>query len=350
MTKNNIISKISIIVPLYNKAPYVRKALESIMSQTYKDFDLIIVDDGSTDNSLEVVNEYIRDVLCVMCDVCKNVRVIQQNNAGVAAARNNGVKASKGEYVCYLDADDWWEPTFLEEMEKLIKEYPDAGIYASNYIYYKPGKTHVALSLPRGNIDYPEAYLQSGSMPVTSITTCMPRKVFDEMGGFPLGIKLGEDFLLWAKTALHYPVAFSEKPLAYYNNDVPASLRATRNLHAPEYHMLFHLDPIVEEIHKTSNIKHQTSHTVHRTPYTIHRDAWMRLLDKLRVSGLMEYWMSDEYHDVAAAELAKVDWSKQPRSAKAQYEKPIWFLKAKHRFMRIGSYCKQLFVNVIYNR
>ena len=331
----------SVIVPLYNKAPYVRKALESVLAQTVNDFELIIVDDGSRDESMIVVQDFIRDVSCMMYDVCEKIKVIQQENAGVAAARNNGVAISNGEYVCFLDADDWWEPTFLEEMDKLIAEYPDAGLYASNYVYYKPGKTHVVLSLPRGYINYPEAYLQSGSMPVTSITTCMPRKVFDEMRGFPVGIKLGEDFLLWAKTALHYKVAFCEKPLAYYNNDVPASLRATRNLHAPEHHMLFNLASLENEIANLSLVHSFTPSRV---------TSWKLLLDKLRVSGLMDYWLSEEYHDVATAELAKVDWSKQPKSAKAQYEKPIWFLRAKHRFMLIGSYCKQLLVNVIYNR
>lgn len=328
--------RFSVVVPLYNKAPYVRKALESIMSQTYKDFDLIIVDDGSTDGSAAICEEYLSTLYTIHRTALENIRLLSQPNSGVAAARNRGVAESHGEYVCFLDADDWWEPTFLDEMDHLITEYPDAGIYASNYIYYKPGKTHVVLSLPRGYFNYPEAYLQSGSMPVTSITTCMPRKVFDEMGGFPLGIKLGEDFLLWAKTALKYKVAFSEKPLAYYNNDVPASLRATRNLHAPQYHMLFHLDPIEDEIHKTSHFTHNTS------------AAWLALLDKLRVSGLLDYWLSDEYHEVAAAELAKVDWSKQPKSAKAQYEKPIWFLKAKRCFMQIGSYCKQRLIKLLH--
>ena len=328
--------RFSIIVPLYNKAPYVRKALESIASQTYRDFELIIVDDGSTDNSLEVVNEYIRDVLCVMYDVCKNVRVIHQKNSGVAAARNRGVAESHGEYVCFLDADDWWEPTFLEEMDSLISEYPEAGIYCTNYIYYKPGKTHVALQLERGYMNYPEAYLH-GEMPIWTGATCMPRKVFDEMGGFPVGIKLGEDFLLWAKTALKYKVAFCEKPLAYYNNDVPAHLRATRNLHAPKHHMLFNLQPIEAEI--GCNVES-----------VMCKDEWKELLDILRVSGLMEYWLSDEYHDIAAAELAKVDWSKQPRSAKAQYEKPIWFLKAKRRFMQVGSYCKQKLIRMRYKK
>ena len=323
-----MIPRFSIIVPLYNKAPYIRRALESITSQTFKDWECIIVDDGSTDESLSIVQEVKSKE-----PGAESINIMHQKNAGVATARNNGVAACHGECVCFLDADDWWEPTFLEEMDRLIAEYPDAGLYASNYIYYKPGKTHVALSLPRGYINYPEAYLQSSSMPVWTGATCMPRKVFDEMGGFPMGIKLGEDFLLWAKTALHYPVVCSEKPLAYYNNDVPASLRATRNLHAPEYHMLFNLGPLEREIEQSTTDQQSV--------------IWKQLLDKLRASGLMDYWLSNEYHNAAASELPKVDWSKQPKSAKAQYEKPIWLLKVKRWIMRAGSYCKQRLIYII---
>lgn len=334
-------------MPLYNKALFVRKALQSIASQTYRDFELIVVDDGSTDGSQDVVRDFVRNDgmsrLRLNEPLTLNderLKILTQSNSGVAVARNNGVAASKGEYVCFLDADDWWEPTFLEEMDKLIVEYPNAGIYATNYIYYKPGKTHVALSLPRGYMNYPEAYLQSGSMPVWTGATCMPRKVFDEMGGFPVGIKLGEDFLLWAKTAIHYPVASCEKPLAYYNNDIPAYLRATRNLHKPEHHMLFNLEPLEQEL-----ARRESDSPSFRKGQGV---GFHLLLDNLRVSGLLEYWLSDEYHDIAASELAKIDWSRQPRSAKAQYEKPIWFLKAKRRFMQIGSYWKQKLVRIHY--
>lgn len=313
--------RFSVIMPLFNKERYVKKAIESVLAQTYRDYELIIVDDGSTDNSLEVVRGLkIED---------RRFKILTQSNSGVAVARNNGVAASKGEYVCFLDADDWWEPTFLEEMDRLIREYPDAGLYATNYVYYKPGKTHVALKIERGYMNYPEVYLHSTAMPVWTGAACMPRKVFDEMGGFPVGIKLGEDFLLWAKTALQYKVAFCEKPLAYYNNDVPAHLRATRNLHAPEHHMLFHLNEIEREL----RAKSQESR--------VESEEWKALLDKLRVSGLMAYWLSEEYHDAAAEELKKVDWSKQPKIAKAQYEIPIWLLKTKRRFMQVGSYFKQ---------
>ena len=323
--------RFSVTVPLYNKAPFVKKTLDSIVSQSKTDWECIIVDDGSTDGSAAICEEYLKDKFETI-NLKLEIRILRQPNFGVAAARNNGVVASKGEYLCFLDADDWWEPTYLEEMDRLIKEYPDAGLYATNYVYYKPGKTHVALKLERGYMNYPEAYLH-GEMPVWTGAACMPRKVFDEMGGFPVGIKLGEDFLLWAKTALHYPVAFCEKPLAYYNNDVPAHLRATRNLHAPAHHMLFHLDSIEE--------------TIHHTPYTIHQQAaWTQLLDKLRISGLMDYWLSAEYHSAAVAELAKVDWTMQPRKAQAQYKRPIWYLKARRRFMQIGSYFKQKMIKL----
>ena len=345
--------KFSVIMPLYNKALYVQHALETIAAQTFKDFELIIVDDGSTDNSAAICEEFIKqqptsdsslkgeELSSIEGPVdvhrTKNggrLHLIRQANAGVAAARNRGVAESHGEFLCFLDADDWWEPTFLEEMDKLIAEYPNAGIFCTNYIYYKPGKTHVAIKHPTGYMNYPETYLH-GEMPVWTGATCMPRRVFDEMGGFPVGIKLGEDFLLWAKTAIKYKVAFCEKPLAYYNNDVPASLRATHNLHAPEYHMLFNLQPIESEIEcKVESVRC--------------KEEWKALLDKLRVVGLMDYWLDERYHDDAAKELAKVDWSKQSKTVVRQYKTPIWILRARRRFMQVGSYLKQKFIRFIY--
>ena len=332
--------KFSVIIPLYNKAPYIRKALESVLAQTYTDYEVIVVDDGSTDDSCAIADEFVREAMGNglwaideetnrQSPIANRLMLLKQQNAGVSAARNNGVAQASGDYITFLDADDWWEPTYLERMAQLIEDYPEAGLYACNYVYYKPGKTHVALNIPTGYINYPKAYYESGAMPVTSITAIMPRTVFDDMEGFPLGIKLGEDFLLWAKTAMHYPVAFLNEPLAYYNNDVPVALRATRNLHHPNNHMLFRMDGIASSLSPlASNLK----------------SDWQALLDKLRVNGLLEYWMSKEYHDIAAQELAKVDWSKQPDSVKRMYKTPIWILKAKRQVMKWGSWCKQALV------
>ena len=383
--------KFSVIIPLYNKAPYIRKALESVLAQTYTDYELIIVDDGSTDGSFTIAKQFIDERLKVKGEEDEvkgyrlkvkgkensgtetngyklspiNYKLIRQANSGVSAARNNGVAQAQGEYLAFLDADDWWESAYLERMAQLINDYPDAGLYACNYVYYKPGKTHVALNIPTGYINYPKAYYESDAMPVWTGAAMIHRHVYEEMGGFPLGIKLGEDFLLWSKIALHYSVAFLNEPLAWYNNDVPATLRATRNLHAPEHHMLFRLelafgdeeckvesakckgegDEFIDESLKVKGTKNSKADTpasrlIALSPHRL-SDDWSRLLDKLRVNGLLEYWMSDEYHELAVIELAKVDWNQQPNSMRRMYKTPIWMLKMKRWVMRLGSYIKQ---------
>ena len=363
--------KFSIIIPLYNKAPYVKKALESVFAQTYIDYEMIVVDDGSTDDSCAIADKIVREAMgnglwaideetnC-QSPIANRLMLLKQQNQGVSAARNNGVAQAQGDYIAFLDADDWWEPTYLERMAQLIEDYPEAGLYACNYVYYKPGKTHVALDIPTGYINYPKAYYESGAMPVTSITAIMPRTVFDEMGGFPVGIKLGEDFLLWAKTAMHYPVAFLNEALAWYNNDVPVALRATRNLHKPEHHMLFNLGLLGDEAIRRIDENNSKAVTSAFTPYTARmgdtqqlccdtpsKADWKSLLDKLRVNGLLDYWIDSRYHDIAAQELAKVDWSQQPDSVKQIYKTPIWMLKSKRLVMKWGSAVKQVVIKVM---
>lgn len=337
--------KFSVIIPLYNKEPYVKKALETVCAQTYRDYEIIVINDGSSDNSAIIAEDYLASIDGI------NYRIIDQPNSGVSAARNNGVAQASGDYIAFLDADDWWEPIYLERMAQLIENYPEAGLYTCNYVYYKPGKTHVALNIPTGYINYPKAYYEGGAMPVWTGAAIMLRALFDEMGGFPVGIKLGEDFLLWAKTALHYPVAFLNESLAYYNNDVPINLRATRNLHAPEYHMLFRLELLGDKAMRRlsdeakgeensdvdTNVNSQLPITNRPT-----KADWKRLIDKLRVNGLLEYWMSDAYYDQAVEELKKVDWSQQPDSVRRIYKTPIWMLKAKRQVMKWGSAVKQL--------
>jgi glycosyltransferase involved in cell wall biosynthesis len=257
-----------------------------------------------------------------------------------------GFSVSSGEYIAFLDADDWWEPTFLEKMAQLIEDYPEAGLYASNYMYYKPGKTRVAVkNIETGYFNYPKAYYEGEAMPVWTGATMIPRCVLAEVGGFPLGIKLGEDFLLWSKIAMQHKVAFFNEPLAWYNNDVPATLRATRNLHAPEHHMLFNLGVLGNEAIRQEKGKADITmptRPIAQSPYRPTKDDWRRLIDKLRVNSLLDYWLDKKYHDQAAEQLKKVDWSAQPASAKRLYKTPIWQLKIKRGIMRWGSFVKRL--------
>lgn len=321
-------SRISVIIPLYNKASYLHKALETVCAQTYQDWECIIMNDGSTDGSGELVEQ----LAAARKD--ERIRIFHQQNAGVAAARNNAVAQAKGDWLCFLDADDWWEPTFLEKMFEFAERYPDAGILACNYIYYKPGKTRVGASNisyeTAPYVNYPKSYTQGTGMPVCTGAVMMHRSVFQEMGGFPLGIRLGEDFLLWARTAMRYPIVFLAEPLAYYNNDVPAKLRATRNLHKPECHMLFQMDEIERLSQSCDNAA-----------------DWKLLFDKLRINGLLEYWMDARYHNRAAVELQKVDWTQFPASVREPYLKPIWQLKLRCKVLAIGSYCKQKLIKML---
>lgn len=313
--------RFSIIVPLYNKADYVRKALESIAVQTFRDFELVIINDGSTDESLNVVNDFVRTSERMKELTSERVQIITQKNAGVAAARNNGVAKSHGEYVCFLDADDWWEATYLEEMDKLIREYPDAGLYGCDYYYVKNGKRKIYPKDTEGYINYCKVYAHCGAMPIHPNGAIIPRNVFDEMEGFDKGIKMGEDFILFMQIVFKYKVAFLNKQLVTFNQDADPKWRAITKLHKPENHMLWHVEQW-ENQEKTNA-------------------SYKAMIDMLRVKSLLPYWLSKEYHEAAADELKKVDWSKQSKAIVRQYRKPISILKAERRILQIGSFVKQ---------
>ncbi|MBR4564349.1 MAG: glycosyltransferase family 2 protein [Paludibacteraceae bacterium] len=304
---------VSVIMPLFNKAPYVKKAVESVLAQTFKDWELIVVDDGSTDDGAQIVMD-LADERC---------HIYSQGNMGVGAARNSGVRLAKGELLAFLDADDWWDERFLEKMVAFADSYPEASLWASNYWYVKRGKTRVAVKQESGYFDYPESYLRNEAMPVWTGAVLLRKEAFDEAGGFPVGIKIGEDFLLWSRISLEHQFAFLNKPLAYYNNDVPSAARATRNLYLPEQHMLFHLEHLEG------------------------RPEWKALCDKLRANGLLEYWLSDKYNKAAQKELQKVDWKKQPKRVYRLYHIPRPLVRAQQAVMRAGSKCKQILIKLI---
>lgn len=309
----------SVIIPLYNKAPYVRKTIESVIEQTYKEWELVVVDDGSIDGSGDIVKA-IHD---------NRIRLVKQDNAGVSAARNRGVAESTAPYICFLDADDWWEPTFLEEIARVIERHPNAGIYGTSYYIVKNGKKRIAPigvdnGFGEGEINYCRVYAKTLCMPLTSISVCIPRKVFDEVGGFPTSIKLGEDFMLWLSVALKHKVVFLNKNLSNYNQDVDVTYRGTHHLHPPKYNMLWRLGEY-EPLEKTN-------------------PDYKQLIDNLRTYSLMNYLLVKQYRDAARKELAKVDWKLQPTDTRRLYQKPIPYLKLRMQFFTLGSKVKQFLI------
>lgn len=317
--------RFSIIIPLYNKEPYFEKALRSILGQTFTDYELIVVNDGSKDNSLAVAQRVLEGF--------EKAKIIDQENAGVSTARNNGVAASKGDYICFLDADDWWEHTFLEEMDRLIDEYPAAGIYGTGYTIINEHKRRTRVApigideeFEKGYINYCQVYAKTLAMPLWTGAVCIPRHIFDEFEGFKPHLKLGEDFDLWIRIALKYKVAFLNRPLSNYNQDVDGASRGVGKLHKPGNHMLWNLEYLESEENKNPDYK--------------------QLIDNLRTYGLMPYFLSRQYHETAKAELAKVNWGSQPKSIRDKYKRPFWLLRVQSRFMDCGSRAKQLLIRI----
>lgn len=198
---------ISVIIPLYNKEREIGGTLRSILAQTYQPLEIVVVDDGSTDRSAEIVREIASPL----------IKLIPQPNAGECAARNRAIAESRGEYIALLDADDEWEPGFLEEIAALIREFPGCGVYctAFNIISHEgsfPAKTPATRGVI-GNFFRDSAH-QYIAIPSAS---CVPRRVFDTVGGFPEGMKIAGDLYMWIKIARRFPVCFSPLPLANYS-------------------------------------------------------------------------------------------------------------------------------------
>lgn len=304
----------SVILPLFNKASYVERTIQSVLSQTFADLELIVVDDGSTDSSFAIAQKsMVDDSRC---------RIVHQENSGVSVARNKGVTLSKGEFICFIDGDDWWAPDFLKRMTWLIHECPNAGIYGTNYYYVKNGRQRVCVkNAETGYIDYCKVYSEGMAMPLTSITVAIRPQIFREFGGFKKDLKLGEDFDLWIRIALKYKVAFLNEPLAYYNQDSNPAWRGIRQLTEPRFHMLWNLGYLEAE---------------ERT-----NPSYKQLIDNLRVYGLFPYFLSSDYRELAKQELRKVDWGKQPMKTRRLYKIPIPFLKIRGRLLAVGSSVKQ---------
>ena len=296
-------SQFSVIMPLYNKAPYVRKAVESVVGQTFQNWELVVVDDCSTDGSAEVV-EQVTDPRIQL------VRLAE--NGGVGAARNRGVALAHASYVCFLDADDWWEPTFLEEMAGLIARHPNAGIYGTGYTIVdekrkktRPSPVGVDHDFTDGPIDYFEAYARTEAMPLWTSAVCIPKIVFDGVGGFNPALRMAEDFDLWVRIALTHTVVFLNKPLANYNQDVDSANRAIGSLPDPSAQFAFNADylkPLIADNPKARQVV-----------------EWVQIV------CLKQYYLSKQYHRKAKAVLGSIDMTMHKGKHYTDYlRRPVW--------------------------
>lgn len=206
MSPSSSAPTVSVIVPVYNTADLIETTLESVLKQTYQDFEVVVVDDGSTDGTGDIVKDYD-----------ESVRYIRKENGGTASARNRGIREARGDYVALLDADDRWRPTKLDRQMKEHAEAPDLiWSYTDSYLVDADSgeiilrKTQVK---NRTGGDVLEGLLKGNF--IAPSTVIIKRSVFEKVGTFDESALYhsAEDWELWMKIAARYPVRFVNEPL-----------------------------------------------------------------------------------------------------------------------------------------
>ncbi|MFN5417579.1 MAG: glycosyltransferase family 2 protein [Flavobacteriia bacterium] len=308
----------SVIIPLYNKEKYIQKAIQSVLDQKYTDFELIVVDDGSTDESLN----------CLKIFSDKRIKVIKQQNAGVSTARNNGVKEAKYDLVAFLDADDWWHQDFLSEMLLLIEDFKDAAVYSCAYFKVKngqniPAKIGVEANFIAGYVNYYEVYSKTFWVPVNCSFVVVRKDAFLSENGFNQNLKFGEDLDLWLRFSLDHKFAFLNKFLAFSNQDVPAQNRALGNKLWPKAeNVFFNLDYLKTAEKENATLKF--------------------LLEGLKMRAFHDYYRNANYRKEIKEIVKEFDFSKHNFLYTFYYKYPFWLTQLFFRMKVLGSIFKQL--------
>ncbi len=249
MVNNEIKPFFSVVIPLYNKQNHIKETIESILNQTFQDFEIVVVNDGSKDESVQVV-ETIKD---------ERIRLIHQENQGVSVSRNRGIKEAKAKYIAFLDADDLWLSDFLQTIYEMIQKFPKAGLYATAYKKRKENGEEIGINIQALPSKEYEGYLPNyfesivkGDNLVCSSATCIPKKIFEENDiWFPVGEKYGEDQYVWARVAMKFAIAYSTKICSIYkieaeNNTIGAILEE-KEAHKSFLMMIAFRDSIKDE-------------------------------------------------------------------------------------------------------
>lgn len=221
--------KFSIIIPLYNKQNFITRAVNSVLSQSYINFELIIVNDGSTDNSFDLVSSIIDH----------RIKIINKVNGGVSSARNLGIDNASNEWICFLDADDYWLPNHLEEILYLLKKYPEAKIYST----LTQEKSRKGLSIaPNGFPDNFEGYIENyfhfakSATVFNSSSVCINKHALITIDKFDTNLSHGEDLDVWFKLLINYKGVIKTLPTVVY--DLISENRAMHSFCSLEKHLL----------------------------------------------------------------------------------------------------------------
>jgi glycosyltransferase involved in cell wall biosynthesis len=282
---------ISVVIPLYNKEKSIVSTIESVVAQTYKDWELIIVDDGSTDNSLNVAHSFVNSLTPSFV-----IKIIHKENGGVSSARNRGVIEANGEYVAFLDGDDIWDKDFLKEMVKLIADYPEKSIYGLGCEQIRRGE----MPIIKDNYYRGESAWSYATMAFTGSSACVNKKDAIEVGLFDTRMTHGEDLDMWWRLILLHGGASDKHPYAYYIQD--AENRAMHRLAPLQKHIPFYVDKFAEA--RAKDVK------------------FRRFFDKEMIQRLYPYLLEERYRKEAKQLVKKFDYALQDGSLRWRLKYP----------------------------
>jgi len=302
---------ISVVIPLYNKEKSVRATLESVLAQSYTDYEVVVVDDGSTDDSAKVVQSLMAK--------SNKIRLIQKPNGGVCSARNRGILESKGYYIALLDGDDLWDKNFLKEQVILIHDFPEAAMWGINFAEMNNGKMirRLTTALPDGYRGYVENYFKMQGRQsdlFCSSSVVIRRDVFDKVGMFDERIKYAEDSDMWFRIIATEKVVFYDKYMVFYQWD--AENRAMTKRRDLRYFLPYYVDKYQEPLYKQNTVFYR----------------WVMRWASTRIKYF--YFNVPDQHEDAKIAVRKLDYSQLPIKYRFELLTPYWIGKFVYRLLK----------------
>ena len=284
--------KVSIVIPLYNKAQSIKQTIECIQAQTYQNWEIVIVDGYSQDGSLDIVQE--------LAAADERIHIhMQENRRGVTPARNESVMHAQYEHIVFMDADDYWEDNYLDRMVALIQDYPDCGIWGiahGTMVEDKKVPDQRFVSPYRGML--PESPWAEWGCPFWTSAIAISKTAFKKVGGFDNRIIYGEDIDLWWRIMLNYRAALdSTAVLSYYRVD--AENRACNHVFPLKLHIPYYIEKYAE--------------------YRERDAAFRQFFDLQMLYRLYPYCFEKEYKKDVKRISSQVDFTLQKKSMKLRF-------------------------------
>lgn len=289
-TEESAAPLVTVVTPVYNIAKYVGEAVDSVLRQSFANFEYLVIDDGSQDNSIEVVLAHVGND--------PRVRLVTGEHRGLSAARNAGIREAHGKYIAYLDGDDRWHPRFLEEQVSLIESLPsDVGVvFCRSRMILENGRLAFFQRTRPGRYDF-DSLLVHGNPPRNGSSLLIKKACFDDVGGFDESVRYVEDFECWLRIARE-----SNTPLFWGNKHYLLDQRLrpgqiTKDRSASDHAILQLLDE------QTKHLRYSTTGLAYVCP------AVMAL--KFGADDDVTYKLASAARTAGISQIARTGWGRQ---------------------------------------